>query len=556
MSTAVQNFAASISGQVITPDSPDYDEARTLWNGMFDQRPALIVRCANTSDVVACVNHARKQGLQVAVRGGGHNAAGHATCEGGLVIDLSAMRAVTVDPERRTAHAQGGATWADVDQATGAHGLATTGGGVSTTGIGGLTLGGGLGWLMRSYGLTCDNLRSAEVVTADGRVLTASATSHPDLFWGLRGGGGNFGVVTSFEYQLHPVGLVLGGLLAYPAPRTAEILRHYRALMATAPDALTIFAGLMTTPEGIPVIGLLVCHNGPAEEGMALIQPLLDLGPVMQQVAPMPYTVLQTLQDAIFPHGLNVYWRSHFLPRLSDAAIDTIADAFATVSSPLSVVLIECLGGAVGRVGANDTAFAHRDADYNIAILGRWADPAGADEHIAWTRRFHDALAPHASGVYVNYLGEEGQDRIASAYSPEQYRRLVALKDAYDPTNFFRRNQNIRPSGPGGNGPTSRTPNSGTTSTNPTPVAPVLASSLRATLRADLDTARTLFLDTLALVGDDHWRDRSVGSRWRLGEVLAHIASYLDAVIPMALANARQGKSMPNMPAFLLNQMN
>jgi surface antigen len=289
---------------------------------------------------------------------------------------------------------------------------------------------------------------------------------------------------------------------------------------------------------------------------MRLIQPLRDLGPVMEQVAPMPYTILQTLQDAIFPHGLHVYWRSHFLPRLSDAVIGTIADAFANVSSPFTAVLIERLGGAVQRVGTDETAFAHREAEYSIAIIGRWVDPAGADEHIAWTRRFHEALAPHASGVYVNYLGEEGQDRIASAYSPKQYRRLVALKDAYDPTNFFRRNQNIRPSTPGGNGPTGGRPTPATATVQAASSAPVAGNDLRTALRADLDAARSLFLDTLALVGDDHWRDRSVGSRWRLGEVLAHMASYLDAVIPMALANARKGKNMPSMPAFLMNQMN
>jgi FAD/FMN-containing dehydrogenase len=442
----IEQFANGFQGRVLGPIDAGYDDARKLWNGMIDRRPALIARCTGAADAAAAVTFARANGLEVAVRGGGHNAAGNAVCDGGLMIDLSAMNAVQGDPVTRTARAQGGATWADLDRATQEHGLATTGGAVSSTGIAGLTLGGGLGWLMRSYGLTCDNLLSAEVVTAAGEIVTASASENADLFWGLRGGGGNFGIVTTFEYQLHPVGLVLGGMLGYPAEMAGEVLRRYRDFARTAPEALTLFAGLMTSPEGLKLLGILVCYNGPIDEGERALQPFRDAcPPLMEQLGPMPYTVLQSLQDAIFPHGLNVYWRSHFLDDLGDATISTIVEHFSRVTSPLSVVLIEQLGGAVRRVGVDETAFAGREADFNVAIIGRWGDPTDADAHIAWTRQFHEALRPHARGVYVNYLGEEGADRVRAAYTPAQYARLVALKTRYDPTNLFHLNQNIAP---------------------------------------------------------------------------------------------------------------
>ncbi|HEU5433744.1 MAG TPA: FAD-binding oxidoreductase, partial [Thermomicrobiales bacterium] len=399
-------FRADFTGETLRAGDAEYDAARRVWNGMIDRRPALIARCANPGDVVRALALARAEALPVAVRGGGHSAAGLAVADGGLVIDLSPMRAVDVDPVARTARAEGGATWADFDRATHAHGLATTGGAISTTGIAGLTLGGGLGWLMRSYGLACDNLLAAEVVTADGRQLVASADENADLFWGLRGGGGNFGVVTAFTYRLHPVGPVLGGMLVHPAARAEAVLRHYRDVTREAPDGLTTFAALMASPDGMPIVALLPSWNGPLAEGEAAMQPLRDFGPpVADQVGPLSYPQLQSMLDEGFPSGLQVYWRSDFLPGLSDEAIATIVAHFGRITSPLSAILIEQLGGAVGRVGVDETAFTHRDADYNLAIIARWNDPAEAERHFAWVRELAAAVRPFARGVYVNYLG-------------------------------------------------------------------------------------------------------------------------------------------------------
>jgi FAD/FMN-containing dehydrogenase len=444
----IEDLQTGLRGTVIGPGNDDYDAARRVWNGMIDRHPALIVRCADTADVVRAVDFARANHLAVAVRGGGHNAAGLAVCDGGLVIDLSQLNEVQVDPIQLTARAQAGATWSDLDRATQAHGLATTGGGVSTTGIAGLTLGGGLGWLMRSHGLTCDNLISAEVVLADGRVVTASACENPDLFWGIRGGGGNFGIVTSFEYRLHPVGPVLAGMVVHPRARAAEVLRFYREFTRTAPDELTTYAVLLTTSEGIPAIALMLCYNGPIEQRMEVVRPLREFGPpIVDQVGPMPYTLLQSILDPAFPSGLQIYWRSDFLKGLADDAIDTIVNRANEAPSPLTVLLIEQLGGAVARVGRSETPFEHRDAPYNLAIISRWADPAQAEPNVAWTRDLWNALRPHANGVYVNYLGVgESADRVRAAYGSEKYERLVALKNSYDPTNFFRLNQNIKPS--------------------------------------------------------------------------------------------------------------
>ncbi len=438
---------SSIRGTVLHPDDVDYDGARAVWNGMVDQRPAVIVRCLDASDVTQAINYAREIGVGVAIRGGGHNAAGLAVADGALVIDLTMMRNVDVDPERRTARAEGGATWSDFDRATQAHGLATTGGAISSTGVAGLTLGGGLGSLMRSYGLTCDNLIAADVVTADGRLVTTSVDEQPELLWGLRGGGGNFGVVTSFTFQLHQVGEMLGGLLIYSAEQASDVLRFYREFTQSAPDELSLFAGLMTSPEGMPIVGLVVAYNGPIEEGERVLRPLREFGPPLaDQVGPMPYIALQTMLDEAFPPGLQVYWRSHFLRGLPDEAIETMVDRFAQVSSPLSIVLIEHLGGAVARVARDDTAFDHRDAEYNLAIIARWPDPAMAETGIAWTRELWTAMQPHSRGVYVNYLGVgESASRVREAYGEEKYRRLATLKREYDPTNLFRFNQNIAP---------------------------------------------------------------------------------------------------------------
>ena len=440
-------FGAGLSGTVIRRGDADYDTARRVWNGMIDRSPAMIVRCASTADVVAAINFAREEGLVLSVRGGGHNVGGFAVCDDGLVIDLSSMRAVTVDPARRIASAQGGALWKDVDAATHVHGLATTGGLISSTGVGGLTLGGGLGWLMRSYGLACDNLVAVEIVTADGTVRRASATENADLFWAVRGGGGNFGVVTTFEYRLHPVSTMYGGMLVYPVARAREVLRLYRDLAAKAPDELTMFAGLMSAPDGTPIVAVLVGYNGPASAGEAAIKPLRDLGPVADQVSTLPYPALNSMLDEGFPHGLHVYWRSDFLKALPDEAIDTLCERFSSVTSPLSALLIEQFGGAVARVPAGDSAFAQRDALFNLAVIARWTDPATAGSHVDWARRSSEAMRPFASGgVYVNYLGDEGEERIRAAYGAEKYAKLVAIKKRYDPTNLFRLNQNIKPS--------------------------------------------------------------------------------------------------------------
>ena len=456
MATTIQTISDSVAnelskglqGRVLHPGHADYDAARALWNGMIDRSPGLIARCVSTADVVHAVNVARLHELPLAVRGGGHNAAGNASCDGGLVIDLSEMRAVTVDAEQRRARAQGGATWADFDAATQAHGLATTGGAISTTGIAGLTLGGGLGYLMRSFGLACDNLVAAEVVTADGAVVNASESENADLLWGLRGGGGNFGVVTSLEYALHPVGMQLAGLLVYPRERARDVLHFYRDFNATAPDELTAFAALMTLPDGAEVIALVVAWNGPLEEGEPALKPLREFGPPLaDMVQPMPYVALQRMLDDGLPHGMQVYWRSDFLRGLEDEFIDIIIEHMAQSASPLNIVLIEQLGGAVARVADDATAFGHRDAAYNLAIIGRWGDPSEAEQHVAWARGLHAAIKPYARGVYVNYLGDEGEERVKAAYGAEMYDRLVALKNRYDPRNLFRLNQNIKPTG-------------------------------------------------------------------------------------------------------------
>jgi len=438
----------SMRGTVLQPGDVDYDQARAVWNGMIDRRPAAIARCTSVADVVAAVQVARDHGLLLAVRGGGHNAAGNAMCDDGLVIDLSAMRSVTVDPNMRTARVQGGATWADFDRATAEHGLATTGGAISTTGVAGLTLGGGLGWLMRSYGMACDNLRSVEIVTADGAVRRASQTEQPDLFWAVRGGGGNFGVVTEFEFQLHPVETVLGGMLVHPAERATEALRFLRTFNETAPDELTIFTGLMTSPDGMPIVAFIVCYNGTVEEGERVLAPLRAFGPPLADlIQPMPYVALQSMLDAGFPHGQQVYWRSDFVTQLTDEVIDTLVEQHRSITSPQSALLLEQLGGAVRRVGPEETAFVHRQADFNLAIIGVWTDPSENDRHIAWARGVHAAVTPFVHGTYVNYLGEEGQDRVRAAYGDAVYDRLVAVKNRYDPTNLFRMNQNIRPTG-------------------------------------------------------------------------------------------------------------
>jgi hypothetical protein len=444
---AISSLRSQVSGSVLLPGDAGYDTARSIFNASIDRSPMVIVQPLNTADVQAAVRFASTQDIPISIRGGGHSASGLAVCDDGVMIDMSCMRAVVVDSERRTARAQGGATWGDFDAATVAHGLATTGGAISTTGIGGLTLGGGLGNLMRSYGLACDNLISAEIVIASGEVVIASATDYADLFWGLHGGGGNFGVVTEFTYQLHPVPQVLGGMLLFPVERAPDLLRLYRSVTETAPDALGASFAMTHAPDGTPVCGVTICFNGAVDEGERVIAPFRAYGtPIVDMVGPVPYTMVQSMLDAGFGPGSHNYWRSHFLTDLTPDGIDILVDHFSRATTPLCTVLVEDLGGAVARVGRNETAFNHRDYTYNLAVIGRWVDPAEADATTAWTRGISDAMKPFAAGVYVNYLsiGEQA-DRVRQAYGDEKYARLVEIKNRYDPANRFSYNQNIAP---------------------------------------------------------------------------------------------------------------
>lgn len=439
------------------PGDARYASARRVWNGMIDKRPAVIARCTGVADVVSAMRYARENNLLVAVRGGGHNVAGNAVCDDGIVIDLSPLKGIRVDPAARTARAQAGVTWGELDCETQLFGLATNGGFVSTTGIAGLTLGGGIGWLARKHGTTCDNLLAADVVTAGGDFLTASSTENEDLFWGLRGGGGNFGIVTSFEYRLQPVGPeVLAGAVFYPFGKAKQVLRSYRDYVCTAPDELTVVAAIWRAgpapflpPEvhGKLVVTLAVCHAGDLNEGERLLRPLRCLGePLADLIAPIPYTALQSMTDESYPAGLQNYWKSNYLTELTDDGIDTFLEHGARITSPASSAYFEHLGGAISRVGEDETAFGHRDVAFDFVILSLWTDPRESDEHIGWAREFWGAMQPFASeGVYVNNLGAEGEDRVRAAYSPAKYQRLVALKDKYDPDNLFRLNQNIKP---------------------------------------------------------------------------------------------------------------
>jgi hypothetical protein len=444
----IETLKASLRGELFQPGDDDFETARRVWNSMIDRKPALIVRCAGAADIINAVNFARTNNLLVSIRGSGHNIAGNAVCDGGLLIDLAGMKGLRVNPARRTARAEPGLTWGEFDHETQAFGLATTGGFVPTTGIAGLTLGGGLGFLMRQFGLTCDNLLSVDLVTAAGQLLTASATENADLFWGVRGGGGNFGIVTSFEYRLHAVGpMVLGGFIFHPFSMAREVMQFYREFTSTSPDQLTTHLAFATSPDGHPVVAFILCYSGPLEQGEEVIRPLREFGsPVADMVVPMPYTAVQALGGPLYPPDRLNYWKSSFLKELSNDAIETLIAQFATVPSPFSAVAIEELGGAVSRVGKDETAFGERSAHYSLIITSEWIDPAESEKNTQWARNFWEARRPFESeAVYVNYLGTEGEDRIKAAYGPAKYERLVALKNKYDPTNFFRFNQNIKP---------------------------------------------------------------------------------------------------------------
>ena len=440
----------TFTGQLLRPNDPGYEEARKVHNGLIDKRPALIARCRGVADVIDAVNLGHDLGLEVAVRGGGHNVAGRATVDNGLMIDLATMKGIHVDSSRKTVRAQGGVTWAELNRETQLHGLAVTGGVVSTTGIAGLTLGGGIGWLMSKYGLALDNLVSVDLVLADGRVVTASNNDNADLFWGVRGGGGNFGVATSFEYGLHPVGpTITGGIVAHPIDHARDALRFFRDCTASLPDELTMVAGLIHAPDGSgsKLAGIVACHCGSLDAGEAAMRPLKGFGsPVLDALAPMPYCQLNGMLDAGYPKGALNYWKSSFLAQLNNDAIDIIVESFARCPTPMCQMLIEYLHGAATRVGVSDTAFPVRAEGYNFLVLGQWTDRAISDRCIAWTRQTYADMAPFfATARYVNYLDEDDLgDPVAAAYGPN-YRRLQQLKAKYDPENFFHMNQNIRP---------------------------------------------------------------------------------------------------------------
>jgi FAD/FMN-containing dehydrogenase len=446
----VAEFSSTFSGPLLQPADAGYEEARRVHNGLVDKRPALIARCGGVADVVDAIYLARKLGLEVAVRGGGHNVAGRATIDGGLVIDLTPMKGIYVDPRSRTARAQGGVTWAELNRETQLHGLALTGGVVSSTGIAGLTLGGGLGWLMGKYGLALDNLQSVELVTAEGKVVRACKDEEPDLFWALRGGGGNFGVATSFEYQLHAAGpTVTGGLIAYPFDRAPELLRFFRESTVSLPDEHTIIGTVTHAPDGsgAKLAAMATCHCGALDDGEKAMLQLKRFGPpVLDAVGPMPYCQLNGMLDGAYPRGAFNYWKSSFLTRLSDDAIDTMIGCFKRCPTTMGQLLLEHVHGAVARIGVGDTAFPHRADGYNFLVLSQWADATNTDACIAWARETYAEMQPFvASGRYVNYLDDdEAGDPVPSAYGPN-YRRLQEVKTKYDPKNFFRMNQNIRP---------------------------------------------------------------------------------------------------------------
>ena len=451
----------AIEGDVLRPGDAGYEEARAVWNGRFDKRPAMIARCRVAADVSAAVDFAREHELLLAVRSTGHDYAGNSSCAGGLVIDLSLMDAVRIDAERKAAVVQAGVTWAALDREAQVFGLATTGPTVSTVGVAGSTLGGGVGHLSRKHGLGVDNLVSAEIVTADGRLVRASDDENPDLVWALRGGGGNFGVVTSVEFQLHEVGPeVVTAQVFYPFAHARHVFRGFREFMAAAPDEIMCFAMVLRVPpaepfpeeyHGKPAVALIACHCGPTAEGEAALRPLQEFGePMLAVVQPIPYTALQQTFDAGMPKGLRWYSRSHDLKELSDGVIDMMIEYTEALPGQFTLAYFTPMGGAIGRVDPTATAFAHRHAPYSLHIFPGWSDPAEDQELMGWTRAFHDAMTPYATGgVYVNLLGEDEADRAPAAYG-ENYERLAQLKARWDPNNLFQGNHNIRPARPGG----------------------------------------------------------------------------------------------------------
>jgi FAD/FMN-containing dehydrogenase len=447
---ALDALAGRLRGPLLTSEIEGYDQARQVWNGMIDRKPALIGRCAGMADVKACVDFAREHDLLVSVKGGGHNIAGKGVWDGAFMIDLSLLRNVRVDAAGLRARAGGGAKWGDFDAETQLYGLATTGGTNTDTGIAGLTLGGGIGWLAGRYGLACDNLVSADVVLPDGRTVTASEAENQDLFWGLRGGSGNFGIVTSFEYQLHPVPAVLAGPVFHPLDAAPQVLRFYHDFTEGIPDELVTAGGLLHTPDGVPVCGMIGVYNGSFDTGEQVLQPMRAFGsPVADEIQVMPYPAIQAALDDAFPIGGRFYLKGHLMVDLTDDAIAILVDHYRRVPSPRSLVILQQLGNAANRVDPDATAFSYRNARYDLVIASVWSDPAEDDVNIRWARELHDAIEPYSlRAIYVNAVGDEDvAAAVRSSYRPETLARLTSLKAKYDPTNFLRLNPNIPPSG-------------------------------------------------------------------------------------------------------------
>jgi FAD/FMN-containing dehydrogenase len=444
---SLEALVGTFAGELVRPTDPSYEEARRVHNGLVDRRPVLIARCRGTADVADAVRFATEGGIPLSVRGGGHNIAGRSVLDDGIVIDLSPMKGILIDPQARTARAQGGVIWKEFNRETALYGLATTGGFVSTTGIAGLTLGGGFGWLMAKHGLAADNLLSAEVVTATGGVIRANRSEHEDLFWALRGGGGNFGAVTNFEYRLHPLREITGGLVAHPIEAAGDLLRFFRDFTQDLPDEVGTFAGLVHAPDGsgAPIAAIAVCHAGDPAQAERDLKPLRDFGsPLITQIGPMPYPVINSIFDEGYPRGALNYWKSNFIHAMDDDFIDMAIDAFATCPSPMTSIGIEHFHGAVTRVPVDATAVPHRDPGYNLLITGVWTDPSTTDETIAWTRSTFQLLQPSFTNRrYVNYLDDD--DPADDAFGGNR-ERLGRVKNMYDPDNVFRSNHNIAPS--------------------------------------------------------------------------------------------------------------
>ncbi|OJF16236.1 FAD-binding oxidoreductase [Couchioplanes caeruleus] len=466
---AYRDLRGLVRGLLLRPGDDGYDAARRVWNGAVDRRPMVIVRCADAGDVAGAVRYAVRQGIELSIRSTGHNVTGCAVSDGGLALDLSGMRGIRIDPDRRTAVVEPGVLWGDLDRRAQEHGLATTGGRISTTGVAGLTLGGGFGWLMRRYGLAADNLRSVDLVTADGKPSRVDGAREAELFWALRGGGGNFGVATSLEFALHPVGpLVTGGAAFYPAAAAARVLRWYRDFIRDAPDVLSAQCNLLKLPSapfvpaelhGMPAVAVAVCHLGAEADAERDLAALGDLGPpLLRRIGRMRYTSLQRLYDMAGRFGSFVYGRAGYLPALDDRAVAVLDGRAEAVPSPHCIVMISPLGGAVARVGPTETAVGHRDAAFSVSVDAVWRRPAEAPAHRDWVHRLWDGLRPCTSGVYVNELGDEGPERVRSAYDPASWSRLRAVKARHDPANVFHLNQNIPPADGGTTASAEKTP--------------------------------------------------------------------------------------------------